>query len=324
MNNESAQTLTRKAPAFDNEWYAVSLTSEVGRKKPFGVRLYGRDIALWRTRAGKLCAIDARCPHMGASLAVGKVADDRVECPYHGFQYDGTGRCVKTPLRKPDALIPRTLCNRHYAVAEKLGWIFLFWGEAENAPTEIPFFDEDIHEPLAHMYSVREWPVSFTRFIENTVDVAHLGTVHRGTLSYTIPDVIDVNAEVSGNIISMVPPSTTDLPVASRIAYPNMAILHLHPKFLTVFVAVPVDEDHSRIYVRSSQAVIRWPLIGWLFSKIKHWADMAALWQDKKALFSVRPVRIEDAGREVLMEFEPQIVAYRKMRKQRMAELSQQ
>jgi hypothetical protein len=60
--------------------------------------------------------------------------------------------------------------------------------------------------------------------------------------------------------------------------------------------------------------VIRWPVIGWLFSKIKHWADMAALWQDKQALFSVRPIKIEDANHEVLMEFDPHVVEYRKMR----------
>jgi len=152
-----------------------------------------------------------------------------------------------------------------------------------------------------YTWSVREWPVSFTRFIENTVDVAHLGTVHRGTLSSTIPDVAKVGCEVNGNIINMLPPSTTKLPISSKIAYPNVALLYLHSKFLTVFAAVPIDEHHSRIYVRSSQ--------------LKHMADMAALWQDKKALFSVRPIRTEDAKGEVLMEFDPHIAAYRKMRK---------
>ena len=69
-------------------------------------------------------------------------------------------------------------------------------------------------------------------------------------------------------------------------------------------------------------AFVRLPLLGWLITKIKHWADMAALWQDKQALFSVRPIRIEDAKREVLMDFEPHIVAYRKMREQKLAETS--
>jgi nitrite reductase/ring-hydroxylating ferredoxin subunit len=309
--------------AFEDQWYVVLLSEEVktGKKRP--VRLFGQDIVVWRRSDGQLGAIDSRCPHMGASLAVGRVVDDAVECPYHGFRYDETGTCIETPLRKPGALIPRTLCNRHYAVGEKAGWIFLFWGEPENAPEEIPFFDE-IKEPLRHTYSAREWPVSFTRFIENTVDVAHLGTVHRNTLSWSIPDVAEVSCSVDGNIISMFPPSTTELPVGSRIAYPNMALLYLHPKFLTVFAAVPIDDEHSRIYLRSAQGFVRWPVIGWLFSQLKHWADMGALWQDKKPLFSVRPVRTEDAQGEVLMEFDPHVVEYRKMRQRKLQAIDAQ
>ena len=302
---------------FEDQWYVVALSEEVRTKKKRPIRLFGQDIVVWRHSDGHLGAIDARCPHMGASLAVGRVVDDAVECPYHGFRYDERGKCIETPLREPGALIPRTLCNRHYAIGEKAGWIFLFWGEPENAPTEIPFFEE-VKEPLRHTYSVREWPVSFTRFIENTVDVAHLGTVHRNTLSWSIPDVAEVSCRVDGNIISMFPPSTTELPVGSRIAYPNMALLYLHPKFLTVFAAVPIDDENSRIYLRSAQGFVRWPIIGWLFSQIKHWADMGALWQDKKPLFSVRPIRTEDAKGEVLMEFDPHVAEYRKMRQSKL------
>jgi phenylpropionate dioxygenase-like ring-hydroxylating dioxygenase large terminal subunit len=301
------------AKPFENQWYVIALSEELGRGKKAARKIYGQDIVIWRKADDSLGAIDARCPHMGASLAVGRVVDDAVECPYHGFRYDETGKCIETPLRKPEALIPRTLCNRSYAIREQHGWIFLFWGEPAEAPDDIPWFDE-VREPLSHAWSMREWPVSFTRFIENTVDVAHLGTVHRGTLSWTIPEFINVRCKVEGNVISMMPPSSTDLPVASKIIYPNLALLYLHPKFLTVFAAVPIDDEHSRIYVRSSQAVIRWPVIGWLFSKIKHWADMAALWQDKQALFSVRPIKIEDAKHEVLMDFDPHVVEYRKMR----------
>ena len=106
--------------------------------------------------------------------------------------------------------------------------------------------------------------------------------------------------------------------MGSRIAYPNMALLYLHPKFLTVFAAVPIDDENSRIYLRSAQGFVRWPIIGWLFSQIKHWADMGALWQDKKPLFSVRPIRTEDAKGEVLMEFDPHVVEYRKMRQSKL------
>jgi hypothetical protein len=50
---------------------------------------------------------------------------------------------------------------------------------------------------------------------------------------------------------------------------------------------------------------------------------MAALWQDKQALFSVRPVRVEDAKSEILMDFDPHVVEYRKMRIRKLAELKE-
>jgi len=308
--------------AFEDQWYVVGLSEEVRRGKKRGIRIFSQNIVIWRHRDGHLSALDAQCPHMGASLAIGRVIDDTVECPYHGFRYDETGRCVHTPLRKPDALIPRTLCNRRYAVTERDGWIFLFWGEADDELPEPAYFD-DIGGKLLHARSIREWPVSFTRFIENTVDVAHLGTVHRNTLRWSIPDPIEVGCEVDGKIISLLPPSTTDLPVASKIAYPNMALLRLHPKFLTVFAAVPIDDEHTRIYVRSSQGFVTFPLLGWIATWLKHWLDMAALWQDKQALFTVQPKNADHAKGEVLLEFDEHIVAYRKMRRRFLDEIKQ-
>jgi len=311
--------------AFDNEWYVAGLSEEFrpGRKR--GIKLHGRDLVLWRKRDGRLAAIDARCPHLGASLAVGRVIDDHVECPYHGFRYDETGRCVKTPRRAPGALIPKTLCTRRYAVAERDGWVFIFWGNADGDLPEPDYFEaaECSGVKLLHSWTAKEWPVHFTRFIENTVDIAHLGTVHRSTLSWAIPDPIEVGVTVDGNLINVQPPSTTDLPILSQIIYPNLALLSLHPKFLTVFAGVPIDEGHTRLYVRSSQGFVRFPVIGHLVSWIKHLTDMAALWQDESAMFSVAPVNSDHATGEVLMDFDPHIAEYRKMRQRKLSALTQ-
>lgn len=308
---------------FDNEWYAIGLAEEFRRGRKRGIRLHGREIVLWRLSSGELAAIDARCPHMGASLTIGRVVDDHIECPYHGFQYDETGQCVKTPLRPPDALVPRTLCSRRYAVRERGDWVFLFWGDADRATSEPVFFDEveDVADQLQHCWTAKEWPVHFTRFIENTVDVAHLGTVHRGTLSWSLPDPIVVGTRVDGNKITVMPPSTTDLPVVSQIIYPNMALLYLSPKFLTVFAGVPVDDEHTRLYVRSSLGFLRLPLIGRFATWVKHLADMAALWQDEAAMLTVDPKSIDDVKGEVLMDFDPQIAEYRKMRRRKLEAL---
>ncbi|MFQ5634762.1 MAG: Rieske 2Fe-2S domain-containing protein [Gammaproteobacteria bacterium] len=310
--------------AFDNEWYAVGLSEEFRRGRKRGVRLHGREIVIWRRSGGQLAAIEARCPHMGASLSIGRVVDDHVECPYHGFRYDETGRCVRTPLRPAEALIPKRLCVRRFVVTERCDWVFVFWGEAE-ASSEPLFFDEveAMQDKLLHSWTAKEWPVHFTRFIENTVDIAHLGSVHRNTLSWSIPDPIEVGAQVDGNRITVLPPSTTELPIVLQIIYPNMALLRLSPKFLTVFAGVPIDHARTRLYVRSSLGITRLPVVGQFVTWIKHLADMAALWQDEGAMLTVDPVSADDATGEVLMDFEPHIAEYRKLRRRKLADIEQ-
>ena len=64
----------------------------VGLGRPF--RVGDRLIAVFRTRAGKVFAVDGVCPHKGGPLADGMVVGDQVVCPYHAFRYDGnTGEC---------------------------------------------------------------------------------------------------------------------------------------------------------------------------------------------------------------------------------------
>ena len=35
-----------------------------------------------------------RCPHRGTRLSLGRVCDGQIECPYHGWRFDGAGRCA--------------------------------------------------------------------------------------------------------------------------------------------------------------------------------------------------------------------------------------
>jgi len=53
-----------------------------------------RTIAVFRTRQGKLFAVDNRCPHKGGPLSEGMLAGDHVVCPLHAFRFEfSTGTC---------------------------------------------------------------------------------------------------------------------------------------------------------------------------------------------------------------------------------------
>lgn len=51
-------------------------------------------IAVFRTRAGTVFAVDGVCPHKGGPLAEGMLAGDQVVCPYHAFRFHAeSGAC---------------------------------------------------------------------------------------------------------------------------------------------------------------------------------------------------------------------------------------
>ena len=75
-----------------SEFTTVAKVGEipVGEGKAFAVN--GRMVALFND-AGKYYAIDDFCPHMGASLAGGHMANGIVACPWHAWRFciqDGT------------------------------------------------------------------------------------------------------------------------------------------------------------------------------------------------------------------------------------------
>lgn len=57
----------------------------------------GREIGLFNV-GGKIYAIDNICPHAGAPLAEGIVADCTVTCPWHYWEFNlATGECLTVP-----------------------------------------------------------------------------------------------------------------------------------------------------------------------------------------------------------------------------------
>lgn len=67
------------------------------------------------------------CPHRGMPLSFGRFDGDRVECPYHGWQFDTKGRCQRIPAL-PDEPILKTdkIGVVSYPAEETDGMIWLY------------------------------------------------------------------------------------------------------------------------------------------------------------------------------------------------------
>src|SRR5207302_1055446 len=86
-------------------WYVVARSRELGRR-PLERRALGERLALFRDEHGVARVVSARCPHRGANLAAGRVVGGCLECPYHGWRFDGDGHCAAIPSQPAGSAIP--------------------------------------------------------------------------------------------------------------------------------------------------------------------------------------------------------------------------
>ena len=86
---------------FINFWYAAELSERVTNEAPTHVRMLGLDFVLFRDTKGQVHCLSNTCVHRGGALARGKVEGDCVQCPYHGWQFDGDGVCQCVPSLGP-------------------------------------------------------------------------------------------------------------------------------------------------------------------------------------------------------------------------------
>ena len=79
-----------------NFWYPA-INSEDLRDQPQRVRMLGQEFVVYRDADGNARCLSNTCAHRGGSLSGGKVKGDCIECPYHGWQFDGAGQCHRIP-----------------------------------------------------------------------------------------------------------------------------------------------------------------------------------------------------------------------------------
>jgi phenylpropionate dioxygenase-like ring-hydroxylating dioxygenase large terminal subunit len=168
-------------------WHPIALANEVTRQ-PTRVVLLGRPAVIFRDEQGVVAFRDL-CVHRGTRLSLGRItAEGNLQCPYHGWEYDRTGRCVRVPARPPDAPIPPTACALAYRTQEAYGVVWLCIGEpAHPIP---PFPEGEDADPAWHtFFAFREhWNTSAGRILENFCDWTHIPFVHDGVLgSHDLP-----------------------------------------------------------------------------------------------------------------------------------------
>lgn len=250
----------------ENQWYPVLETREV-LCKPVSVERLGIKLVFWRTVEGRAVAQLDRCPHLGASLGKGKVCQNRLVCPFHGFEFDARGQCRHIPANGQEGKIPKGMGVRTFTLREASGLVWLWWGEAGEDYPPVPFFPE-LERGWRYGTVTVDWPVHYTRAIENQLDVAHLAFVHRTTIGAGGRSFVDgpyVEADAQGikvwvtnsRDLGQSHRSLEELAAAARskepglhFLFPGVWLLNISPRLKNFIAFVPVNEQTTHYYLR--------------------------------------------------------------------------
>lgn len=70
--------------------YALHPVESLPEDRPWAVTVLGRDLVVWRDKAGEWRVFDDACPHRKVALSEGRIeADGNLACAYHGWRFDG-------------------------------------------------------------------------------------------------------------------------------------------------------------------------------------------------------------------------------------------
>ena len=118
-----------------NYWYVVALGNDLGLN-PISVKLLNEDFVIWRDSDGDLIAAKEKCPHRQAPLSHGSLENGCLVCPYHGWTFGKSGKCVNIPSSADGVPISSRSHLKTFDVIEKYGLIWLCIGKPDK-----PLFD---------------------------------------------------------------------------------------------------------------------------------------------------------------------------------------
>lgn len=170
----SREEAPRMLGALRESWFVACPSSRAG-KRPTAVRVLDEEVVVFRDAAGVAHALRDRCCHRGVQLSLGYCVEGNLACRYHGWQFDGTGRCVRIPSLTEGQRVVKGVEVPAYACAERDGyvWVWMGSGAAVGAPRPIPHFED-------HRWIQGTTPISagWVMGLENNLDITHVAFAH--------------------------------------------------------------------------------------------------------------------------------------------------
>ena len=333
---ESRVAEVRRSGPSGNFWYAVELASKLARGQVVAVVWWKTSIAIYRDDAGKVSALEDRCAHRQLPLSCGRVEGSRLVCQYHGWKYDGAGRCVEISheLGKGRDKLPK-IGIRSYPVKERYGLIWVFPGDpalAESVPLpEVP-----------ELSGPKPWPVipieitigaHFSMIVENVCDFNH-AYLHRNKEPFVDPKLVECRRV--GDTINVTYQTSFGKSMIARLASENggkgldrIKLWYQYPyqgsdilgKYLHWLFMLPIDEKTTRCFFLFLFGPIEIPLLRWtiprplkpLALKLANMLYIEPLLAEDKWVLEAEQVGFDRHADRPMIELNPAVIEFQKL-----------
>lgn len=306
-----------------HHWLPVAMSDEVRAKGMLAARVLSEDVVLVCLE-DKIEVWQDLCIHRGAKLSLGKIEDNHVTCPYHGWVYGLGGHCLRFPAHA-NQTPPAKAAAKVYATREAYGMVWVCFAEPQ---AEVPaFYEWDQPGFKQVMCGPYTFKASAPRVVENFLDVAHFPYVHEGYLGDPqFPEIPDYEVEVNGHHIvakdiKVYQPNPDGTGVGRYVSYTYEVLAPLSAYFVkrddngqifSIFMSVtPVNELESKgwFYVAMNYGNLS-------HDEIRTFQDTVA-GQDLPVVESQRPERLPlDLQAELHLRSDRVAIAYRSMLKE--------
>jgi len=176
--------VTEKNFFLRNIWYYALPGGQLKPGAMVAKDLLGEPVLLARSLSGQVFALRNICPHRAVPLSYGQFDGHEVECCYHGWRFDATGRCTAIPSLLEDQAVDLSRFRvKQYPVREVQGNIWIYMAAADKSGIyppkievpEVPYFGD---QPYNLAETVR-LPCFVDHAMVGLMDPVHTPFVHR-------------------------------------------------------------------------------------------------------------------------------------------------
>jgi hypothetical protein len=257
-------------------WQPACLVEELQGERPVkAVQLLGEHLVVFRDDEGRFGLVGRQCPHRGVDLSYGRLEDGGLRCPFHGWLFDVTGRCLEQPAEPQGSAFHTKIRHTAYPCQERNGIVFAYLGSG-TAP-EFPQFD-CFAAPGTHTFAFKgHIDCNWLQALEVGIDPAHASFLHRffedddpgagygqqfrdKTLGadtpmtrilreFTVPEITVEETDYGLRLISLRRISDADMHVRiTNLMFPQAIVIPLSTEMVLTQWHVPINDEECYWY----------------------------------------------------------------------------